>query len=335
MNDETPASLAALPKVELHLHLDCSLSFETVHLLDPTVTRAEFESQFVAPAKCTNLADFLRCAPRSVELLQTARALRLAVNDVFEQLRRDRVVYAELRFAPFLHAQGDLTARDAVQIVNDAVEQAVARTGVEANVILCSLRHFDAETSFETARLVREWRGTRVVALDLAGDEAGFPLTAHVAAYDFAVREELHRTAHAGEAVGPQSVWETLRHLRPSRIGHGVRSIEDDALIEHLKREDIHLELCPSCNVQIGVFPTLAEHPVDRLRRAGVALSVNTDTRTLSNVTLTQEYERLARTFGWTASDFLACNLMAVDASFASSEVKARVRTCLLPHGAS
>ena len=146
----------------------------------------------------------------------------------------------------------------------------------------------------------------------------------------FARDRGLLRTAHTGEACGPESVWETLRLLAPQRIGHGTRSIEDAQLVEHLCAHRIHLEMCPSSNVQI--VPSIAnweEHPIDRLYRAGVSLNLNTDTRMLNPVTLTGEYEKMQHTFGWTHVEFLKSNLMGIEAAFASSEVKDRLRTRL------
>ncbi len=164
----------------------------------------------------------------------------------------------------------------------------------------------------QTAQLVEQFRGSRVAALDIAGDEAGFPLDAHVAAYRFAREHGLRRTAHAGEACGPESVWETLRLLDPERIGHGTRSIEDAQLVDHLRREKIHLELCPSSNVQIISSIAKWRHPIDRLYRAGVSLSLNTDTRMLNPVTLTGEYREMQRVFGWAEAEFLHANLMGL-----------------------
>jgi adenosine deaminase len=214
-----------------------------------------------------------------------------------------------------------------VAVVERAADELTHATGVEAGLILCTLRHFSQEQSMQTARLVEQFRGSRVVALDIAGDEAGYPLDAHVGAYRFAREHGLLRTAHAGEACGPESVWETLRLLDPQRIGHGVRSIEDPRLVEHLRREKIHLELCPSSNVQI--VPEIAsweDHPIDRLYRAGVSLNLNTDTRMLNPVTLTGEYEGMRRVFGWSEADFLCTNLMGVEAAFAGDGVKERVK---------
>src|SRR5438270_8481095 len=169
-----------VPKVELHVHLDCSLSFAAVSQLDPQIGFAEYRSEFVAPPKCTSLADFLKRAPGGFQLMQTEEALRLAVEDLFQQFQRDGVIYAEIRFAPLLHTLGSLSPQQAVTAVDEATERCIQELGIEARLILCSLRHFDAESALKTALLVDSFRGSRVVALDIAGDEAGFPLDANV-----------------------------------------------------------------------------------------------------------------------------------------------------------
>jgi len=315
-------NFAVLPKIELHLHLDCSLSYEVVSRIRPSVTQAEYESSFIAPAKCTNLADFLTRAPKGIELMQTEEQLRLVTEDLFMQLAADNVIYAEVRFAPLLHLEGGLTAEEVVEVVENSASHMSAETGIETRIILCTLRHFSEDQSLQTVRLVERFRGTRVVALDLAADEAGFPVDAHRSAFEYARRENLFRTAHAGEARGAESVWETLHLLHVQRIGHGVRSIEDPRLIEFLRQNKIHLEVCPTCNVQIDVFPSYADHSVARLYNAGVSLGINTDTRTTTNVTLTEEYRRLHATFGWELEEFLQCNLNAVKAAFLPDGLK-------------
>jgi adenosine deaminase len=207
----------------------------------------------------------------------------------------------------------------------------VCETGVDARLILCTLRHFTEEESMRTASLVDAYRGSRVVALDLAGDEAGFPIGAHVKAYNYARKRGFYRTAHAGEGAGPQSVWETIHLLQPARIGHGTRSIEDAELVQYLVEHRIHLELCPSSNVQI--IPSIADiskHPIDKLYRANVSLNINTDTRMLTPTTLNRESEQIARVFAWRCDDFLRTNLMAIDAVFADDAEKARLRQAVL-----
>jgi len=321
--------MVLIPKVELHLHLDCSLSYAAVSRLDPSISRAEYDREFVAPPLCASLADFLTRAPRGFRLMQTRDALRLATEDVFEQLRADGVLYAELRFAPLLHLLRGLTPEEVVEAVDRATEQCIAATGIEARLILCTLRHFSAEQSLATAQLVERFRGSRVVALDIAGDEAGYPLDAHIAAFRYVADHGLHRTAHAGEACGAASVWETLRVLQPSRIGHGVRSAEDGSLVEHIRQRRIHLEVCPSSNVQTRASASYAEHAVDRLYRAGVSLGISTDTRTITNVTLRQEYAGLREHFAWGDAEFLACNREALRAAFIEEDVREGLLTRL------
>ena len=262
--------------------------------------------------------------------MQSEDALRLVTEDVFEQLAADRVVYAELRFAPLLHINTGLTPEAVIAAVDRATEDCIGATGIEARLILCTLRHFDRRQSLLTAQLAERFRGSHVAGLDIAGDEAGFPLDAHIAAFRFAIDHGLHRTAHAGEAAGPDSVWETLHALEPMRIGHGVRSAEDPALVEHLKINRIHLEICPSSNVQTRASTAWADHPVNDLYRAGVPLGINTDTRTITNVTLEQEYTSLREHFGWNDADFLACNRAALDAAFVEDSARARLVSLLV-----
>jgi adenosine deaminase len=201
---------------------------------------------------------------------------------------------------------------------------------VECRVILCTLRHFSEEQSMQTVRLVEAFKGSTVVALDIAGDEARYPLAPHVAAYRYAVEHDLYRTAHAGEAAGAQSVWETLRELRPLRVGHGVRSVEDPELVEYLHREQIQLEVCPSSNVQTNMYETLADHPLPRLYGADVPVGINCDCRTISDITLTDEYQRVHDTFGWTEEQFLRCNLTALANAFISDAERQPLRERLL-----
>lgn len=305
-----------LPKVELHLHLDCSLSYAVVSQIDPSIALEEYRTNFIAPAKCRSLADALTRAPRGVALMQTEEQLRLVTLDLFEQLRRDNVLYAEIRFAPLLHTERGLSAHKVVASVEAATAEAVRSTGIEARLILCTLRHFSAVQSLETVHLVEDFRDTYVAGFDIAGDEAAHPIDGHIAAFQYARDKRIRCTAHAGEARGPDSVWETLQYFAPSRLGHGVRSIEDPLLVKHLQQHQIHLEVCPTCNVMVDVYDTYADHPIDRLHRAGISVGVNTDVRTMANITLSQEYAKLHQTLRWGAEDFFHCNSKALEAAF-------------------
>lgn len=324
--------MALLPKIELHLHLDCSLSYAVVSRLAPSISRAEFETEFVAPPQCASLADFLTRAPRGFQLMQTEDALRLVTEDVFQQLHADGVLYAELRFAPLLHTAKGLTPETVVRVVDRATESCIRSTSIEARLILCTLRHFTMEQSLETVRLVDQFQGSRVVALDIAGDEAGHPIDPHIPAFCYAIERGLSRTAHAGEARGADSVWETLEAFAPSRIGHGVRSVEDPALLDHLRTRHIHLEVCPSSNVQTRTSPSFGEHAVDRLFRSGVPIGINTDARTITNVTLEREYARLRQHFHWSDAEFNACNREALQAAFIDEPLRTRLLASLQPN---
>ena len=322
--------LAGLPKIELHLHLDCSLSFEEVKRLDPAISFEEYRNSFVAPVNCLDLSEYIKRAIPAIQLMQSEEALEAVTLDLFEQLARDSILYAEIRFAPLEHTREGLSVEEVVRSVERAVQRGIRETGIEVRVILCTLRHYNARQSLQTVELVEQFRTGLVVGFDIAADEAGYPIDAHLAAFQYAQRHGIPCTAHAGEACGADSVWETLEHFHPQRIGHGVRSVEDPALVEHLARRQIHLEVCPTSNLQTKVFRQMCDHSIGRLYAAGVPLSINTDGRTISDVDLTREYGKLVEVFGWTAAEFLRCNLYALEAAFLSEAEKRPLREKLL-----
>ncbi len=319
-----------LPKIELHLHLDCSLSYKVVQQIDPSVSYEDYCHSFIAPVRCTDLVDYLTRAVKGFELMQTKEQLRLVTLDLFEQLKADNVIYAEIRFAPLLHLEKGLTPVEVVETVNAAFTEGKAMTGMEGGLILCTLRHYTEEQSMETVQLVQQFKGTNVLAFDMAGDEAGYPVTAHVKAFQFANEHGIHCTCHGGEAKGPESVWETLEHFQPTRIGHGVRSAEDQQLLDHLVKKDIHLEVCPTSNIQTNIFPAIEEHAADKIYRHGVSMSINTDARTVTPVTLSGEYNKLKDTFHWTNEHFLRCNLEGIRHSFTTEAVKQKIAAQIL-----
>lgn len=321
--------LQKMPKVELHSHLDCTLSFNVVSQLAPGTTEREYWENYVAPAQCLSLANYLEYTRNGVQLQQSQRALQLVVQDLFRQLASENIIYTEIRFAPLLHTAKGLSVETVVETVEAACDKAVAENNIEAQLILCTLRHFSKAESMLTAELAHTFAGTRIVAFDIAGDEAGFSLQEHEAAFRFALKRGIPITAHAGEALGPESVWQTLHTCQPARIGHGIHSINDPKLIDELRRRHIHLEICPICNVQTGATASLETHPVNRLFDEGLSIGINTDTRGITNTTLTKEYENLAHVFGWTPHHFKVCNHHALEASFLPAEKKARLKAIL------
>lgn len=310
-------TLLRLPKVELHLHLDCSLSYNIVSKLRPKITIENYNHNFIAPPKCKNLADFLKRASSGIALMQTKNELELVVEDLFEQLKNENVILAEIRFAPLLHCEKGLTAESVVEIVANHIKQCSEKLDIKAGIILCTLRHFNESESLQTVKLVEKYlSNSLVVGFDLAADEAGFPIDAHRKAFQCAIDRGIPRTAHTGEAKGAESIWETLKFFNPSRIGHGVRCIEDEELVDEIVNKNIHLEICPTCNIQTDVFNSIEEHPIDYLFKKGVSLSINTDARTLTNVSLTEEYQKLINIFNWGLEETRQCNLNAINHSF-------------------
>ncbi len=319
-------AFSELPKVELHLHLDCSLSFDVVQQLNPQISEEEYREKFIAPDKCRDLADYISRSESAVALMQDREALQLVTEDLFTQLEADGVIYAEIRFAPLLHTRKDLSPEEVVNIVNKAVDEQAKATGIEAGIILCTLRHYSDDQSMETVKLVEQFLGSRVVGFDIAADEAGFPIDNHIPAFEYANKQGLNCTAHAGEACGAESVWETIKHFNPSRIGHGVRSAEDNELLDYLREHNIHLEVCPTSNVQTNVFETIQDHSIDMLYKEGISLSINTDTRTISNVTLDEEYQTLSDIFDWDVDQLYRCNFEAIDHAFTDDTTKEKLR---------
>lgn len=319
-------SFSSPPKVELHLHLDCSLSFDVVRKLNPEISGKEYRENFIAPPKCRDLADYISRSESAVALMQNREALQMVTEDLFKQLQADNIIYAEIRFAPLLHTRKKLSAEEVVGVVNDAVEEQIEATGIEAGIILCTLRNYSERQSMETVKLVGQFAGNRVVGFDIAADEAGFPIDNHISAFQYANEKGLNCTAHAGEACGAESIWETLEHFKPSRIGHGVRSAEDEALLDYLNKHNIHLEVCPTSNVQTNVFDTIHDHSINTLYKKGISLSVNTDTRTISNVTLDEEYGTLSDVFDWGIDQFSRCNIEAIAHAFTDEETKEKLR---------
>jgi len=301
------------------------MSYDVAAQLVPGLTRDRYGSEFQGPARCADLADFLSTTSTQVSLLQDAAALRLLTEDVVQQVVNEGVVYAELRFAPLLHTAAGMAPELAVEAVLESAAEASKRAGIDTSLILCSLRHFSESDSLRTADLAVRY-AEHGVAFDLAGDEAGYPLTTHLPAFRRVQDAGVPFTVHAGEGAGPESVTEVLDALAPRRLGHGVRAAEDPAALERVVSERVHLEVCPSCNVQLGLFPTHAAHPIDTLYRAGASVGISTDSRTSTVTSLPAEYAKLTETFGWTIEDQQRVNLMALDAAFASTEVKDRVR---------
>ena len=314
----------SLPKIELHCHLDASVRVATVAELGRKLglpLPEPIEPALVAPECCTELADYLRRIDLALEVMQHRDHLTRIARELVEDFAADGVIYGEIRFAPQLHTREGLRIEEVLDAVHQGIVQGTRATKIRAGLIVCCLRHQDPDTSLAIARLAAA-NPDKVCALDLAGDEARFPGMPHRAAFELARAAGLRRTVHAGEAAGAESILEALQVLAAERIGHGARIEQSTHAIEEVRRREIALEMCPLSNYQTRAIAALAEHPIDRLLRRGLRVTVSTDARTVSATTVTSEFERLERLFGWGLDEFRRCQRNAAEAAFVAPAVR-------------
>jgi adenosine deaminase len=294
------AAMRALPKAELHQHLDGSVRPPTAVELATDAGRSldldEARRRMVGPERCGSQAELLTFFDLPIALLQTDAALRRAAAELVEDLADDGVRYAEIRWAPRLHLDGGLS----VEAVIDAVSQGVAQGTASVpearrpviGLIVTAMRSHPPGANVLLARAASAFAPV-VVGFDLAGPEAEFPAPPHAAAFRAAEEGGLALTAHAGEVAGSERVREVLA-FGVSRVAHGVTAADDPDLLDELRRTDVTLDLCPTSNVQAGIVPSLDAHPIARLHREEVSVTLSTDDRTVTGLTLSQEYARVA-----------------------------------------
>lgn len=293
------------PKTDIHLHLDTSLKPETaVELAKERKISLTDGTELIAPSVCKNLMHYISFIDRALDLLQDEEALQRCAQDLAMGLINDGVVYAEVRFAPELHTKRGLTTRRVIEAVWKGFSQGRI-LGLTVRLIICALRHLPESHLMPAAQLAVEAQDLGVIAFDCAGDESGLPAPLLKPAFDFARSHGLATIAHAGEARGADSVWEALDILGAVRVGHGVRSIEDELLIQRLVETQIPLEICPTSNIQTGAVASLGKHPIAALLRAGVKVTVNCDGRTTTNTTVTDEYVKLVRHLNMSRAEIL------------------------------
>ena len=315
--------------IDLHLHLDGSLSLSSVRELaamQGIAVDAEDDillKRLQVNPGCRNLNEYLEKFDFPCSLLQTPEALTRAVSNLRRELAQQGLLYAEIRFAPQFHLAQGLTQD---QVVEAAVA-GLSGEGVKANLILCCMRVPNShEKNMETVRMAAKYLGKGVCAADLAGAEALFPAAGF--AEEFALARELGVpfTIHAGEAAGPESIRQALA-LGAKRIGHGVRCIEDEALMAELAEKGIPLEMCPTSNVQTCIFEKVSDYPLARLLDAGIRSTLNTDNMMVSGVTLSSEMDHMAALL--TPDQMRQVVNNSVEAVFADEETRIWLRSAV------
>ena len=340
LNAET---IARAPKVLLHDHLDGGLRPQTVLELADEAGYRELPASdadslghwFRQAADSGSLEKYLETFAHTVGVMQRPEAIHRVARECALDLAADGVVYAEVRFAPELSTAQGLAIEDVVEAMVDGFalgsrEATEAGTPIRVGALLCAMRQADRWD--EIAGLVVRYRDAGVVGFDLAGPEAGFPPDRIPSAIGILDGARAHRTIHAGEAADGDSIRAALDVAHAERLGHGVRIADEVAadgtlgpLAQRVRDEQVPLEIAPSSNVQTGAYPSLAEHPVDRLHRLGFAVTVNTDNRLMSGVSATSELAAVATTFGWSWDDVQTVTERALAGAFLGEDDKKRL----------
>jgi len=317
------------PKVLLHDHLDGGLRPQTIiELADelgyrnlPASEPEPLVEWMMQGANRKDLTLYLETFAHTVGVMQTTDSIERVARECAEDLAADGVVYAEVRFAPELHNQRGLSLDDTIEAVLAGFASGSAGTDLTIRTICSAMR--DADNSLAVAEAAVRWRDQGVVAFDIAGAEDGFPPDDHIRAFQYCQRENFHITVHAGEAYGPRSIWKAVQYCGSERLGHGIRIVEDIKSDEHgdpqlgrlahfLRDRRIPLEVCPTSNVNTGVFDSIDEHPIDQLVDLRFRVTVNTDNRLMSGVSMSSEMAALVDAFdyGWDRLRWLTVNAM-------------------------
>lgn len=320
-------SVADLPKTELHLHLEGAAP--------PAFIRQLASEKKVDLSKVFNdqgnyafndFVHFLSVYEAATSVLKTPEDYARLTTAVLEECAANNVVYAETFISPDFCGGGDVTAwREYLHAIQEAADAAEKSHGIILRGVVTCVRHFGPEKAKASALCAAETAGDWITGFGMGGDEGKGHQGDFAYAYDMAREAGLKLTTHAGEFGGPESVREAIRDLNVERIGHGVRSIEDANLVQELADRQITLEVCPGSNVVLGLYPNIAAHPIQRLRDAGVRVTVSTDDPPFFGTSMRREYDMLNQAFGWEADDFAALNKTAAEAAFCNEDTRERI----------
>lgn len=323
-------NIKKIPKIELHCHLDGSLRLDSVKEeilkqgLDIDVD-AISESDLKAPMDCESLVDYLKTFRLPLKVLQKVDAIERFTYEVFEDAYNEGCVYLELRYAPVLHLNEGLSLKEVIEASIRGMNRAKVDFDIEGGIILCCMKNFSQEDAIKTIEAGKEFLNKGVVGIDLAGAEDEGFADKFVDAMDLAYSYGYNITIHAGEAASYKNVKDSIEKLHAKRIGHGVRSIEDDELCKELISKKIHLEICPTSNVQTKAVSSLENHPLKTYLSEDYSASINTDNRTVSDTTVENELEIVRNLMGLKLDDYRKMYYNTVGAIFSDDSVKSKL----------
>jgi adenosine deaminase len=329
--------LHALPKTDLHVHLDGSLRPATMlelareHDLAMPAADATALGDFMHVRDAQDLVDYLERFRITLSIMQSAPALERIAYELAVDAAAENVRYMEVRFCPALNVHGGLSEHEAVEAALDGLRRAEQDVGIRTGVIICGLRSMSPEVSLALARVAVAFKERGVVAYDLAGAERDNPPKLHRDAFDFVRKANLAVTVHAGEAFGPASISQAIRYCGANRIGHGTRLFEDPDLMAYINDFRIPLEICLNSNVQTRAAPSLEEHPLRLYYDHGLVVTLNTDNRLMSGTTMTDEFATAQHTFGFDWAEVCRLTLYGFESAFLPYQEKqallAQIRT--------
>lgn len=319
----------ALPKIELHCHLDGSLRPETIidialkeGIQLSSYNREELQKELIAPLECNSLDDYLKRFSLPNLVMQSKENLRRITFELFEDAAKENVKYMEVRFAPLLHVFKGLDVEEIIQAVLEGMEAAVKEFDIRGNIILSCMRTMPVESAFEVIEKGRKYLGKGVVAIDLcASEEEGF-CSGFIEPIALARNYGYRVTIHAGETGSGKNVLEAIELLGAERIGHGVFIQDYEEAYNIVKERQVVLEMCPTSNVQTKAVSHYHEHPIYQFHNDGIKVTINTDNRTVSDTTMTKECLLVDSEFILTEEDYRQIYLNSVEASFADKETK-------------
>ncbi len=319
----TEELLRALPKTDLHCHLDGSLRLETIlDLADRNGVRLPADTpEGLARAIhrgeiCASLEDYLTAFDVTLAVLQTEEALYRAAHELALDCAAENVRYFEVRYSPVLHTREGLKPTTILEAVLDGLRAAKRETGIKSNVIVCGIRHMDPQTSVRLAELAVAYKGKGVVGFDLAGAEEGHPARRHQEAVQLILDNNVNVTIHAGEAYGPESIAQAVHYCGAHRIGHGVRLRENGDLLNYVNDHRVPLEMCPSSNVQTRSVADFQSHPLKFYFDFGLRVTVNTDNRLITDTTATKELRVIHERMGFTLADICTVLVQGFKSAF-------------------
>lgn len=317
----TQEELLRLPKVELHCHLDGSLSQE---FIEKRLGRSVKKEELSVSDDCTSLAEYLEKFDMPCQCLKDEEGLEEAGYDVLKSMSREHVCYAEIRFAPLFSETESMSCKKAMEALIKGLERGKQDFAIEYGVIACAMRHIDEEENWRMIRAARELLGSGVCGADLAGAEASYPMSQFMNLFENTRKIGMPFTIHAGECGSVDNITDAV-NVGAKRIGHGIAMRGHEDVIRELAEKKIGIEMCPISNLQTKAVSGPKFYPIREFLDHGVRVTVNTDNRTVSNTTMTKELEFIQKTYGVRDEEVLLLMRNAVDAAFTSDTVKEKL----------